>query len=115
MSRSGKVLAGALCAEATVTLCRSPPGRPGSLTGPAHLNPVTVIAMWAVCGLAMGWANYHSIREAWIQASARNERKTWRFLLSFVGREQVAYAKRIPVLLLILLVCCGVAYLIPGS
>ena len=80
-----------------------------------HLNPITIALMWAVCGVAMVWANYRSITEAWAQASARHEKKTWRFVLSLLGREQVAYAKRMPMLLAVLLACCVAAYLIPGS
>ena len=57
-----------------------------------HLNPLTIVIMWVICGAAMGWANYRSFTEAWSQASARNERKSWRFFLSFIAREQLAYA-----------------------
>ena len=81
----------------------------------AHLNPITILAMWVVVGAAMCWANYRSFTEAWAQASARNERKNWRFYLSFFGREQVAYAKRMPMLLGVLLLCCIAAYMIPGA
>ena len=80
-----------------------------------HLKPLTIVVMWVMCGAAMGWANYHSIMEAWAQASGRNERKNWRFFLSFIGREQVAYANRMPMLLGVLLICCLAAYLIPGA
>ncbi len=80
-----------------------------------HLNPLTIVIMWVICGAAMGWANYRSFTEAWAQASARNERKNWPFFLSFIGREQVAYAKRLSMLLEVLLLCCLAAYLIPGS
>ena len=84
------------------------------MTG-AHLKPTTIVAMWVVCGAAMGWANYRSITEAWSQASARHRWKDWRFVLSLLGREQIAYAKRLPMLLAVLLLCCLAAYLTPGA
>ena len=80
-----------------------------------HLKPLTIVVMWVICGAATGWANYQSFMEAWAQATARNERKNWRFFLSFIGREQVAYTKRMPMLLGVLLLCCLAAYLIPGA
>ena len=82
---------------------------------PAQLHPYTVYALWGVAGVAMAWANYRSVTQAWAQASALHPRKNVRFFASFVAREQLAYAKKIPILLAILVASCAVAVIVPWA
>ena len=82
---------------------------------PAQLHLYTIYALWAVAGLAMMWANYRSVTEAWGQAAALHPRKNVRFFASFIAREQLAYAKRIPMLLVILIASCALAVVLPWS
>ena len=81
----------------------------------AQLNPIMIYLLWSIAGLAMAWANYKSVTEAWGQAATLHPRKNLAFLISFLAREQVAYAKRIPILLAVLVASCAVAVVIPWA
>lgn len=80
---------------------------------PAALNPITVDAMWAVAIASVLCASFTSITEAWREASAAHPRKTLAFALSFIAREQLAYARQIPMLLGMLLVTCVIVVILP--
>lgn len=55
-------------------------------------------------------SHFHSAREAWAGMQAREIPTRWRRVLSYLGRHEVAYAKRVPMMVAFVIVSSAVVY-----
>lgn len=55
-------------------------------------------------------SHFHSAREAWTGMRAREIPSSWRRVLSYLGRHEVAYAKRVPMMIAFVIVSSAVVY-----
>ncbi len=55
-------------------------------------------------------SHFHSAREAWTGMQARELVSRWRQVLSYLGRHEVAYAKRVPMMILFVITSTAVIY-----
>lgn len=63
---------------------------------------VVKLLFWSTC-LMILCAHVAAVREAWPVAAAKHPRKGWRFVLSLIAREQLYYAKRVPLLIVMVI------------
>jgi hypothetical protein len=69
-----------------------------------------VATLVAMTLLVVGASHVHSAREAWAGMTAKGIDSRWRQVLSYLGRHEVAYAKRVPLLIFFVISATAVVY-----